>query len=89
MLPSYSRQPRYCIDGHCGNYIFISHRLIELLLCVKLYVGFMRNIEMNVTVLHSVELLRFGGVAWMGQRGISYIHTWYSGMIEEKEDRKY
>lgn len=30
-----------CIDGHCGNYIFISHRFLELSLYVKLYVGFM------------------------------------------------
>lgn len=78
-LPSYSRQPGYCIDGHCGNYIFISHRFIEFLLCVKLYVGFMRNIEVNVTVLCPVELLRIGV-----QRGISYMYRWDSGMIRRE-----
>jgi hypothetical protein len=63
LLPSYSRQPSYCIDEHCGNYIFIFFGLIELLLCVKLYVGLMRNTEMNVTeALHSLELRI--GVVW-------------------------
>lgn len=38
---------------------------------------------MNVTVvLHSVELLKVGVVAWLQQRGINYMRRWDSGMME-------
>lgn len=54
-----------------------------LLLCVKLYIGFIRSTEMNVTVVvRSVEPLQVGTVRWLGQRGINYIHRWYRGMVD-------
>ena len=50
---------------------------------MKLYFGFMRSTEMNVTVVvRSVEPLKVGTVRWLGQRGINYIHRWYWEMMD-------
>lgn len=47
---------------------------------MKIYVGFLRNTEVNVAVLFPVELLRIGV-----QRGISYMYRWDSGMIRRRD----
>lgn len=56
---------------------------------MKLYVGFMRNPEMNVIVLHSVEHLRIRMVGWWGREEL-VTYTWDTmGGVMRRWDKKY